>query len=106
MSHDYTETRALAARLRIDGSARTGNEAADALEAQAAELERVRAERDAAVAALRELMDYIDGDCICPCCTQTQACSEDCTFATDDPPNAERMAMARAVLAAAQERKP
>ena len=57
------------------------------------EIERLRAE----VAGLRE---WLEADARCPCCDTTDACVEGCTFATDCPQDAERMAEVRALLAA------
>ena len=63
-----------------------GEEAAD-------EIERLRAE----VAGLRE---WLEADARCPCCDTVDACLDDCTFATDCPQDAGRMAEVRALLAA------
>ena len=60
---------------------------------QAAEIAALRAE----VAGLRE---WLEADARCPCCDTTDACVEGCTFATDCPQDAERMAEVRALLAA------
>ena len=57
------------------------------------ELAALRAE----VAGLRE---WLEADARCPCCDTTDACVDDCTFATDCPQDAERMAEVRALLAA------
>jgi len=56
-------------------------------------IERLRAE----AAGLRE---WLEADARCPCCDTTDACVEGCTFATDCPQDAERMAEVRALLAA------
>jgi hypothetical protein len=45
---------------------------------------------------IERMREWIDGDCICPCCRETRSCLRDCTFATDAPEAAERMALARA----------
>lgn len=55
------------------------------------DVERLRAE-------VERLRSWIEGDCICPCCQETRACLEGCTFAEDCPNEAERMNEARAVL--------
>ena len=75
--------------------------------AKDAEIERLRAE----VAGLRTellvsladnkgLREWLKADARCPCCDTTDACVEGCTFATDCPQDAERMAEVRALLAA------
>mgnify|MGYP000883588743 CR=1 FL=1 len=61
--------------------------------AKDAEIERLRAE----VAGLRA---WLEADARCPCCDTTDACLDGCTFATDCPQDAERMAEVRALLAA------
>ncbi len=61
--------------------------------AAADEIERLRAE----VAQLRE---WLEADARCPCCDTVDACLDDCTFATDCPQDAGRMAEVRALLAA------
>jgi hypothetical protein len=57
------------------------------------ELAALRAE----VAGLRE---WLEADARCPCCDTVDACLDDCTFATDCPQDAGRMAEVRALLAA------
>lgn len=59
----------------------------------ASTIERLRAE----VAQLRE---WLEADARCPCCDTVDACLDDCTFATDCPQDAGRMAEVRALLAA------
>ena len=63
-----------------------------------AEIERLRAE----VAGLRE---WLEADARCPCCDTTDACVEGCTFATDCPQDAERMAEVLAAWRALAARK-
>ena len=45
------------------------------------------------------LREYVQGDARCPCCTMTDVCLPDCTFASDSPEGFERMELARAALA-------
>lgn len=59
----------------------------------ASTIERLQAE----VAGLRE---WLEADARCPCCDTVDACLDDCTFATDCPQDAGRMAEVRALLAA------
>jgi hypothetical protein len=47
---------------------------------------------------VERLSAWIEGDCMCPCCEQTRACVDGCTFDEDDPSGATRMAEARAAL--------
>jgi hypothetical protein len=126
MSTDYTDLIARLRGLTKEWA--LGLEAADTIEMLQHELNFFRTERDelcgrfteiapcdpgdipkliaaracaahrAAVARIAELEAFIAGYCICPCCTQTLACSEDCTFASDDPVSAEHMAEARSAL--------
>lgn len=49
-------------------------------------------------AANERMAEWINGDCFCPCCGNTIACTDGCDFATDCPDAAQRMAEARAVL--------
>lgn len=63
-----------------------GEEAAD-------EIERLQAE-------VAELREWLEADARCPCCDTVDACLDDCTFATDCPQDAGRMAEVRALLAA------
>ena len=74
---------------------------------QAAEIAQLRAELIKSLAdnaALRAevagLRAWLEADARCPCCDTTDACFDDCTFATDCPQDAERMAEVRALLAA------
>jgi len=56
------------------------------------------------VQALRHaslMQSVLLGDATCPCCEEQEKCASDCTFATDEPGDAARMAAIRAVLGAA-----
>jgi len=74
-------------------------EIANALEADWNSGYRVRT-----VKALRRaaaMQDFLLIEAICPCCEEQEKCASDCTFATDEPGDAARMAAVRAVLGAA-----
>lgn len=73
---------------------------------QTAEIERLRErvmdQEEKHADALREidrLREWIACDIRCPCCQQTQVCSDDCTFPVDAPVEYERMEIARDFLA-------
>ena len=44
---------------------------------------------------IERMREWLDGDCICPCCQETRVCLDDCSFNDDDPSGADRMAEAR-----------
>lgn len=51
-----------------------------------------------AVQALERAHDWLEGDCTCPCCEGVRECLPGCTFSTDAPTDAERMAGARQAM--------
>lgn len=53
---------------------------------------------DAQAAEIERLREWIALDTHCPCCQQTQVCSDDCTFSVDDPSNHAHMEVARELL--------
>jgi hypothetical protein len=53
---------------------------------------------DAMFAEIERLRDFVSYYARCPCCSQTEQCVGDCTFATDNPNAAEEMDQARAAL--------
>lgn len=55
-------------------------------------------EAEAAADEIERMQAWIEGDCICPCCSETRECVDGCTFASDCPEHAERMAGAREAL--------
>jgi len=65
-----------------------------------AELIKSLADNAALRAEVAGLRAWLEADARCPCCDTTDACFDDCTFATDCPQDAERMAEVRALLAA------
>ena len=60
------------------------------------EMERELAAARAEVEALRDFALYYAR---CPCCQEAEKCTDDCTFASDAPNDAEAMKAARAALA-------
>ena len=44
---------------------------------------------------IERMREWLDGDCICPCCQETRECRAGCTFLDDAPGEADRMAEAR-----------
>ena len=48
--------------------------------------------------AIERMQTWLEGDCNCPCCSESRKCLDDCTFASDCPDAAERMACAREAL--------
>ena len=65
-----------------------------------AELIKSLADNAALRAEVSGLRAWLEADARCPCCDTTDACVDGCTFATDCPQDAERMAEVRALLAA------
>lgn len=47
---------------------------------------------------IERMTAWLEGDCDCPCCGELRACADGCTFATDCPHEADRMAGARQAL--------
>ena len=74
-------------------------EIANALEADWNSGYRVRTVKALRHASL--MKSYLLFEAICPCCEEQEKCASDCTFATDEPGDAARMAAIRAVLGAA-----
>ena len=68
------------------------------MQAQAPEVAALQREVEELRAANERMAEWINGDCFCPCCGNTIACTDGCDFATDCPDAAQRMAEARAVL--------
>jgi hypothetical protein len=62
------------------------------------ELDRLRAENEALRKDVERMRQWIEGDCLCPCCQELRKCSDGCTFYVDAPSDAERMTEARSVL--------
>lgn len=58
---------------------------------------QLRMDAETEAAALRA---WLEADARCPCCDTEDACLDGCTFATDCPQDADRMAEVRALLAA------
>lgn len=56
------------------------------------------ADIEEAADAIERMQSWLKGDCSCPCCSESRACSDGCTFAIDCPAEAERMAGAREAL--------
>ena len=56
------------------------------------------ADVEEAANALERMQNWIEGDCNCPCCSESRECLDGCTFAADCPDGAERMAGAREAL--------
>lgn len=52
----------------------------------------------AMVAELARLREYVEDDCLCPCCDTTRHCIGECTFRQDAPDAAERMQAARIAM--------
>ena len=50
------------------------------------------------VAENDKLKAWIEYDATCPCCGEKVACAEDCTFAIDSYPDAQKMKEARELL--------
>ena len=53
---------------------------------------------DEAADVIERMSAWMEGECWCPCCDQTRACVDACTFDTDCPDESERMAGAREAL--------
>ena len=69
-----------------------------AISASEARVQALQREVEELRAANERMAEWINGDCFCPCCGNTIACTDGCDFATDCPDAAQRMAEARAVL--------
>lgn len=49
-------------------------------------------------AAFRRVVDALEYEALCPCCTRTDKCEAECTYASDAPSDCERMKYYRALL--------
>lgn len=46
------------------------------------------------------IVEALGDTLLCPCCTEYEVCSDDCTFATDCPEDAERLELLRLAVRA------
>jgi hypothetical protein len=60
--------------------------------------ETIASDCQEAADTIQRMQEWLEGDCCCPCCTETRECVSGCTFAEDCPNEAEKMAGARVAL--------
>ena len=63
-------------------------------------------QRDADWERVKTLVEFIAWEAECPCCTETEKCTEGCTMEQDAPEGWERIQAVREVLAQLEEKKP
>lgn len=68
------------------------------IELLSAEISRLNAEIFELLEKRDRMALYLENIARCPCCHELSACLEECTFATDDPNEHDRMMEARSAL--------